>query len=103
MNVLAAIVTHNRCDLLARCLDYLQAQTRPPDAILVVNNASTDGTVEMLEQRGIPFVTQENVGSAGGWHRGIQHALEHGFDAVWLMDDDGYPDAGALGRLCRAH
>ncbi len=41
-------------------------------------------------------MTQENVGSAGGWHRGIQHALDNGFDAVWLMDDDGFPEVGAL-------
>lgn len=99
MRVLAVIVTHNRCDLLGRCIDHLQAQTCPPDAILVINNASTDGTVEMLQSRGIKFITQENVGSAGGWHRGIQHAMDHGFDAVWLMDDDGFPDAGALGAL----
>jgi len=80
-------------------LDNLLAQRRQPNQILVVNNASSDGTIEMLEQRDIPFITQENLGSAGGWHRGIQHALDHGFDAVWLMDDDGFPDAGALGLL----
>ena len=99
MKTLAVIVTHNRRALLSRCVDNLLSQTRPPDAILVVNNASTDGTVEMLERRNVPFVTQENVGSAGGWHRGIQHAMDHGFDAVWLMDDDGFPDAGALAAL----
>ena len=102
MKIVAAVVTHNRRELLSRCLDYLQSQTRQPDAILVVNNASTDGTVEMLERRGIPFVTQENVGSAGGWHRSILHALEHGFDAVWLMDDDGFPDSSALQALSDA-
>ncbi|RDE51176.1 MAG: glycosyltransferase [Candidatus Accumulibacter meliphilus] len=102
MNVLAAIVTHNRCSLLERCIDHLKAQTRAPDAILVVNNASTDGTVEMLQRRDISFVTQENVGSAGGWYRGIQHALEHGFDAVWLMDDDGFSDPSALALLADA-
>lgn len=99
MRVLVVIVTHNRCDLLVRCIDHVQAQTCSPDAILVVNNASTDRTVEVLERRSIPFLTQENVGSAGGWHRGIQHALDHGFDAVWLMDDDGFPDASALAAL----
>lgn len=99
MRVLAAIVTHNRCGLLGRCLDHLQTQRRLPEGILVINNASTDGTVGMLDQRGIPYVTQENVGSAGGWHRGIRHALEMGFDAVWLMDDDGFPDVGALATL----
>lgn len=99
MKILAAIVTYNRCSLLARCIDNLQSQMRQPDEILVINNASTDGTVEMLSQRGINFVTQENVGSAGGWHRGIAYALERSFDAVWLMDDDGFPDKHALEKL----
>lgn len=99
MKTLAVIVTHNRRDLLGRCIDHLQAQTCLPEAILVVNNASTDNTVEMLKLRGIPFVTQENVGSAGGWHRGIKHAMDRCFDVVWLMDDDGYPDPGALAAL----
>ena len=99
MQILAVVVTHNRRSLLSRCLDNLLAQTRQPNQILVVNNASSDGTVEMLEQRNIPFITQENLGSAGGWYRGIQHALDHRFDAVWLMDDDGFPDAGALRLL----
>jgi rhamnopyranosyl-N-acetylglucosaminyl-diphospho-decaprenol beta-1,3/1,4-galactofuranosyltransferase len=99
MRILATVVTHNRRDLLSRCLDNLQAQTYLADAILVINNACSDGTVEMLERRCVPFLTQENVGSAGGWHRGIQHALDQGFDAVWLMDDDGFPDLGALAVL----
>jgi rhamnopyranosyl-N-acetylglucosaminyl-diphospho-decaprenol beta-1,3/1,4-galactofuranosyltransferase len=99
IQILAVVVTHNRRMLLSRCLDNLLAQTRQPDQILVVNNASSDGTAEMLEQRGIPFITQENLGSAGGWHRGIQHAMDNRFDAVWLMDDDGFPDVDALGVL----
>lgn len=99
MKTLAVIVTHNRCALLSRCLGHLLSQIRLPAAILVINNASTDGTVEMLQSRSIPFITQENVGSAGGWHRGIQHAMDSGFDAVWLMDDDGFPEAGALAAL----
>lgn len=97
--ILAAVVTHNRCELLSRCLDHLLAQVRPADAVLVINNASSDGTVAMLERRGVPFVSQPNLGSAGGWHRAIAHALDNGFDAVWLMDDDGFPDVGALGTL----
>jgi GT2 family glycosyltransferase len=53
----------------------------------------------MLQGRGISFLTQENVGSAGGWHRGIEYAVDQGFDAVWLMDDDGFPDAASLAEL----
>jgi rhamnopyranosyl-N-acetylglucosaminyl-diphospho-decaprenol beta-1,3/1,4-galactofuranosyltransferase len=102
VKVLAVVVTHNRMALLSRCIAHLQAQTRPPNELLVINNASTDGTPEMLADMGVRFITQPNLGSAGGWHRGIEYALQQGYDAVWLMDDDGYPDASALGVLTDA-
>ena len=96
MKILAAIVTHNRCELLERCIDYLQMQTRLPDLILVINNGSTDATVDMLMRRNIQYITQDNLGSAGGWNRAISHALEYNFDAIWLMDDDGFSNPSAL-------
>ena len=99
MRIVAAVVTYNRRELLARCIDYLQRQRRPPDQILVINNASTDGTEEMLKARGVFHITQENLGSAGGWRRSIQYAIDENYDAVWLMDDDGFPDEGALAKL----
>ena len=99
MRTLSVVVTYNRCVLLARCLDYLQRQIRFPDEILVINNGSADDTEAMLRERGVRCVTQDNVGSAGGWHRGIQCALDEDFDAVWLMDDDGFPDVCALAAL----
>jgi rhamnopyranosyl-N-acetylglucosaminyl-diphospho-decaprenol beta-1,3/1,4-galactofuranosyltransferase len=102
MKILAAVVTHNRCALLQRCLEHIDAQTRKPDDVLVVNNASTDGTLDMLIKNGTRFITQENLGSAGGWHRCIKHALDHGFDLVWLMDDDGFPEKKALAALEKA-
>ena len=99
MKIVAAVVTYNRCALLERCLDHLAAQTRAPDEVLVVNNASTDGTLQMLASRPVRVISQPNLGSAGGWHRAIAYALERDFDAVWLMDDDGFPDSAALGQL----
>jgi len=100
--ILAVVVTYNRRELLERCINYLQKQSRLPDHILVINNGSTDDTEEMLKARGIHYITQDNVGSAGGWYRGIQYALKEGFDAVWLMDDDGYPDIESLNILEQA-
>ena len=99
MRVLAAIVTHNRCALLERCIDHVLAQSRPPDTLLVINNASTDGTESMLLARGIQHLNQANVGSAGGWHRALKHGLEQGYDCIWLMDDDGFPAPQALEML----
>ena len=45
MKILAAVVTHNRCVLLERCVGAIQQQNRMPDALVVINNASSDGTV----------------------------------------------------------
>jgi rhamnopyranosyl-N-acetylglucosaminyl-diphospho-decaprenol beta-1,3/1,4-galactofuranosyltransferase len=102
MRILAAIVTYNRMALLERCIDHVRAQTRPPDRLIVINNSSPDGTVEMLEAKGVDYLTQPNLGSAGGWQRSIEEALQGGWDAVWLMDDDGYPAPNALGLLEQA-
>ena len=99
MKILAVIVTFNRVDLLSRCIEHIQRQKRAPEQILVINNGSTDSTEQMLLNRGIQCVTQPNAGSAGGWHAGIKNALDQGFDAVWLMDDDGFPDPDALAVL----
>ena len=99
MNILAVIVTYNRKDLLNRCIDYLESQSDKPNEIIVINNGSTDDTVKMLEERNINYITQPNVGSAGGWKLGIDYALKKNFDACWLMDDDGYPDKNALRQL----
>ena len=99
MKILACVVTYNRAALLERCVDAIRAQSRVPDRLLVINNGSTDHTVAMLEGKGVDCLTQANVGSAGGWARSIEEALEGGYDAVWLMDDDGFPDASALALL----
>ena len=101
MRILAAIVTHNRSRLLERGIDHVLGQSRPADRLLVINNGSTDDTVGMLQRKGIDFVTQPNVGSAGGWKRAMQESLAGDWDAVWLMDDDGYPARDALEVLER--
>ena len=99
MKVLTVVVTHNRSKLLDRCLDAINKQSDPTQDLLVINNGSTDDTEELLTKKNIWFITQENVGSAGGWHSGIKIGLEKGYDACWLMDDDGYPHEQALKNL----
>ena len=99
MKILAAVVTYNRRELVGRCIDALQRQTRAPDLILVINNSSTDDTEEMLRAREIFHITQENSGSAGGWRRALDYAMQEGYDAAWLMDDDGFPGEAALATL----
>lgn len=95
-SVAAVVVTYNRLADLKKCLVSLREQTRPLDAIIVINNGSTDGTGEWLaEQTGIQVVTQSNLGGAGGFATGIDTAYKAGFDWLWCMDDDclAAPDA----------
>lgn len=98
--VIVVVVTHNRQKLLAECISALRNQTRKPDTILVINNGSTDYTEPWLrDQKDIEFITQRNVGGAGGFNTGIKTAFERGYSWIWLMDDDGYPKTDALEKL----
>ena len=100
MQIVAVVVTYNRLSLLQRLVARLQKESRL-GAVLVVDNASTDGTGEWLAGAGIEHRTLDhNRGGAGGFHEGLRWAVEQaGADLVWLMDDDGLPEAGCLERL----
>ena len=101
-DVVAVVVTWNRRDLLAR----VTASHRRPDAtrrrVVVVDNASDDGTATMLRDD-FPDVDvvrcRTNTGGAGGFALGLDRALDGPVDAVWLMDDDTVPEPGALAEL----
>lgn len=100
--VIAVVVSYNRQALLAECINALRAQTRKPDAILVVNNGSTDFTAVWLDsQSDVYHITQNNVGSAGGFNTGITWAYKNGYSWIWCMDDDGYPKSDALEMLLK--
>jgi rhamnopyranosyl-N-acetylglucosaminyl-diphospho-decaprenol beta-1,3/1,4-galactofuranosyltransferase len=101
--VAVVIVTFNRADLLGRMLDGLAAQTHPPDAVYIVDNASEDHTQDVLAQpRDLPLQitrTDENLGGAGGFHLGVRQAYDAGHDRIWLMDDDVVPAPDCLATL----
>lgn len=100
---IAVVVTYNRSALLAQCITALRNQTHQPDAILVVNNGSTDNTEQWLQsQKDIFFITQKNLGSGGGFNTGIQWAFKHNYTWMWCMDDDGYPKEDALEKILSA-
>ena len=98
--VIAIVVTHNRLSLLTACISALKNQTKKADAILVINNGSTDNTEQWLKaQEGLQVITQNNTGSGGGFETGIKWAYKNGFSWMWCMDDDGYPKEDALEKI----
>ena len=102
--IVAVAVTFNRRDLVTRLVTETGRGTVLPDEILVVDNASTDDTVEVMRglESPVPVTVVElgrNTGGAGGFHAGLAAALERGADLVWMMDDDGAPAPDCLELL----
>ncbi|RDD99685.1 glycosyltransferase [Paracoccus pantotrophus] len=104
----AVIVTFNRSAKLMKVLDALDGQTRRPDVILVVDNASTDDTQALVEARARDDLSirylrlPKNVGGAGGFHAGLKAAYGLGAHYFWVSDDDAYPLPDAIERLVDA-
>jgi GT2 family glycosyltransferase len=100
--VCAIVVTRNRRELLRRCLAALVGQKRQLDGLLVVDNASEDGTARMVGDE-FPAASllrlTENRGGAGGFHDGMAWACAREYDWLWLLDDDTIPRDDALGAL----
>ena len=104
--VVAVVVAWNRQELLSETLAGLAAQNRPADAVVVIDNASTDGSAALAASH--PVVTEvvglpTNTGGAGGFAAGIARAVaHHDAELVWVMDDDTVPTPGALAALLTA-
>jgi GT2 family glycosyltransferase len=98
--VAVVVVTFNRAALLRGMLAGLAALERRPDAVIVVDNASTDETPDVLAAvEDLPLQVirpDDNLGGAGGFHLGVEAARDQGFDRVWLMDDDVVPAPDCL-------
>ena len=79
-NVTAIVVTYNRLPLLKQCLAALRAQTVQGFTVLLVDNASTDGTADYIKTLAMPGLVcrnpGENLGGAGGFAYGIRAAAE---------------------------
>lgn len=104
--IIAVVVTFNRRALLERCLAALQSQTLPPSRILVIDNASTDGTgpwlADLPKDSKVPLnavTLPTNGGGAGGFADGMRLGLDLGADWLWMMDDDAEPHPDALAKL----
>ena len=101
--VCAVIPTFNCKQPLEKCLQVVRRQTRPVAEIIVVDNASTDGTREMTQEKFAGSLTyvqlSENLGGAGGFDKGMRLAYEHGHEWIWCLDSDALPSETTLEEL----
>ncbi|MBP3200786.1 MAG: glycosyltransferase [Lachnospiraceae bacterium] len=102
--IITVIVTYNRINLLKECITAILSSTVVPD-ILVVNNASTDGTKEYLDEiikNNKNIFAQHmdtNLNGAGGYNYGLKAASKKDYDYIWLMDDDTIVNNDSLEQL----
>jgi dTDP-4-dehydrorhamnose reductase len=105
-SIFAVILTFNRRELVARCLECIFVQSHACDRVIVIDNCSSDGTSEMIRQewgdRVEVHTLSRNIGASGGFNVGIRVAYQSGADFVWVMDDDVLPEKDALARLVEA-
>ncbi len=117
--VCVLIVTYNRKEYLVKTIEALLGQTRKPEKILIFDNNSSDGTCDYLSELGYIgnkfagayspnircdieieyYLNGENEGGSGGFHKGIQMAMNYRPDYIWAMDDDVLPDDKCLELL----
>lgn len=97
------VVTYNRKMLLKENIEALLNQTYKNHDILIIDNASNDGTAELVENlkddRIIYKNTGKNLGGAGGFAYGLKVAVQLGYEYAWVMDDDSIPEKDALNSL----
>ena len=97
--VYVIVLTFNVREASRRCLESLKTLTYPNLNVVVVDNASSDQTEEMVrsEFRNYAMVqTGDNLGYTGGNNRGIEFALNRGADYVVILNPDTVVVNGAF-------
>lgn len=94
------LVTFNRLSKLKKAVKCYASQNTLPFYMIIVDNASSDGTKEFLDDwmqenenfKKIVVTLPENIGGSGGFYEGLKHAVKLDADWIWVADDDAYPE-----------
>ena len=103
--ILVVIVTYNAMKWVRKSLKSVEKSTLPAD-VLVVDNGSTDGTLERIRKE-FPAVrireTGENLGFGAANNLGLRTALDEGYDFAYLLNQDAWLESDTLEKLVAAH
>ena len=103
MSICICAITFNSLAFIDEFLDCIAAQGHPDWRLVIVDNASVDGTIERLAKiediRISVILNITNVGVAAATNQGIAFALEVGAENIVLMNNDTAFDSDLLSRL----
>lgn len=100
--VVTVILNTNRCDDTLETIASLERGRYSNQKIIVLDNASTDGSIQAIRARHAQvhlIELEENLGYAGNNNVGIQKALDIGADWVFVLNEDTLMDADCLPQL----
>lgn len=105
MKVFVIVVTYKGMTWYERCFTSLR-NSEYPIHIVVIDNASNDGTVEYIRQY-FPEIhlieSKENIGFGNANNIGMRYALDNGCDYVFLLNQDAWIESNTLSELVRIH
>lgn len=97
------ICNYNKAEMVVNCIQYIFENTFTDFDVYVVDNASTDNSVEAIKStygdRVTLLVNDENLGGTGGFNTGLRAAFEKGYDYLMCVDNDAYLDEKAIEEL----
>ena len=104
VNVCGILVTFNRLEKLKKTINAYDSQKYSVKSLVIIDNASTDGTKEFLDEwqkeeasyKKVVVHMETNTGGSGGFTKGIEVALKEDVEWVYLSDDDAYLTDEAL-------
>lgn len=107
MKIAVLLVTFNRLSCLKIALSKYENQLLKPNDIIVVDNASTDGTREYLKKWKTSDVgiskyvirNEKNLGGSGGFYTGLKFSLSIDYDYIFLADDDAFAEQNTFSSL----
>ena len=104
-NVLCLVVTYNGSKTIESTINSLFRQTRLPDKILVIDNASTDTTINIVSSlniKNLEFTAlSSNIGVAEAFNMGIDAGIKEGYRWLWIFDQDTVCNRNCLSHLLR--
>jgi len=102
IKVCVVVLDYNSGKYIDACLQSLQKLKYANYSVLVIDNASTDGSGKLVSKRYPDFKiisSSKNLGYAGGNNLGLKYAIKNNFDAVWIVNPDIVVDKDALSQL----